>query len=199
MVNFNFNFQKLANSYKKSHKLGKNGNLKYFPTASPKSYWELGSQVPTQFPRLLWYHTVVMGCKFISISNPALVEVNLGWVDVVDWVVTISFIFCKNSFLHFGLDLLHITKRWCQGMIDGGHISILLGNFMAFSFNKNYFSVLRFCLAKLSKHQKLVTTPTITSTQPKLTSTEVGIDMKITLHTTTFTNYQTQIYQKEMS
>ena len=36
----------------KSQKLGKNGNLNYFPTASPKSYWQLGSQVPIQFPRL---------------------------------------------------------------------------------------------------------------------------------------------------
>ena len=50
--NFNLNFQKLAKSNQKSQKLGKNGNLNYFPTASPKSYWELGSQVPTQFPRL---------------------------------------------------------------------------------------------------------------------------------------------------
>ena len=47
-----FPFQKLAKSNQKSQKLGKNGNLNYFPTASPKSYWELGSQVPTQFPRL---------------------------------------------------------------------------------------------------------------------------------------------------
>ena len=52
MENFNLNFQKLAKSNQKSQKLGKNGNLNYFPTASPKSYWELGSQVPTQFPRL---------------------------------------------------------------------------------------------------------------------------------------------------
>ena len=40
-------------SNQKSQKLGKNGNLNYFPTASPKSYWELGSQVPIQFPRLV--------------------------------------------------------------------------------------------------------------------------------------------------
>ena len=52
MENFNLNFQKLAKSNQKSQKLGKNGNLNYFPTASPKSYWELGSQVPIQFPRL---------------------------------------------------------------------------------------------------------------------------------------------------
>ena len=39
-------------SNQKSQKLGKNGNLNYFPTASIKSYWELGSQVPIQFARL---------------------------------------------------------------------------------------------------------------------------------------------------
>ena len=52
MENFNLNFQKLAKSNQKSQKLGKNGNLNYFPTASPKSYWELGSQDPIQFARL---------------------------------------------------------------------------------------------------------------------------------------------------
>ena len=52
MENFNLNFQKLAKSNQKTQKLGKNGNVNYFPTASPKSYWELGSQVPIQFPRL---------------------------------------------------------------------------------------------------------------------------------------------------
>ena len=52
MENFNLNFQKLAKSNQKSQKLGKNGNLNYFPTASIKSYWELGSQVPIQFARL---------------------------------------------------------------------------------------------------------------------------------------------------
>ena len=58
MENFNLNFQKLAKSNQKSQKLGKNGNLNYFPTASPKSYWELGSQVPIQFPRLLGWEGV---------------------------------------------------------------------------------------------------------------------------------------------
>ena len=53
MENFNLNLQKLAKSNQKSQKLDKNSDLNYFPTASPKSYWELGSQVPTQFPRLL--------------------------------------------------------------------------------------------------------------------------------------------------
>ena len=52
MENFNLNFQKLAKSNQKSQKLGKNGNLNYFPTASIKSYWEPGSQDPTQFARL---------------------------------------------------------------------------------------------------------------------------------------------------
>ena len=52
MENFNLNFQKLAKSNQKSQKLGKNGNLNYFPSASPKSYSELGSQVLTQIPRL---------------------------------------------------------------------------------------------------------------------------------------------------
>ena len=51
--NFNLKFQKLAKSNQESQKLGKNDNLNYFPTASPKSYWELGSQVPIQFARLL--------------------------------------------------------------------------------------------------------------------------------------------------
>ena len=49
MENFNLNFQKLAKSNQIPQKLG---NLNYFPTARPKSYWELGSQVPTQFSRL---------------------------------------------------------------------------------------------------------------------------------------------------
>ena len=52
MVNFNLNFQKLAKSNQKSQKLDKNDNLNYFPTTSRNYYWELGSQVPTQFPRL---------------------------------------------------------------------------------------------------------------------------------------------------
>ena len=56
MENFNLNFQKLAKSNQKSQKLGKNGNLNYFPTASIKSYWELGSQVPIQFARLTLVH-----------------------------------------------------------------------------------------------------------------------------------------------
>ena len=51
----------MAKSNQKSQKLGKNGNLNYFPTASIKSYWALGSQDPTQFARLLLH---------IFFSNP---------------------------------------------------------------------------------------------------------------------------------
>ena len=62
-------------SNKKSQKLGKNGNLNYFPTASPKSYWELGSQVPIQFPRL--EHEELQDAEMRMISNQ-----EEGWIDL---------------------------------------------------------------------------------------------------------------------
>ena len=65
MENFNLNFQKLAKSNQKSQKLGKNGNLNYFPTAIIRSYWELGSQVPIQFPRLL---KIARKCSLVLLS-----------------------------------------------------------------------------------------------------------------------------------